>query len=184
MSETPRQPVLDPEFWRGRVEKMRSRKDDPYIAVYDIDSRTWKAINNHTRVILARHLQPGDRILDAGCGVGTLCTLLPDGVVYAGIDLSPDFVEVARGQYPMREFFVGTFEGLAASGRRFDWVVCRAVRGMVITECGQEVWDQFRGQLLSVCDRMLLFDYGNLPYHEVLTPDGRVEPFEVQSKGG
>jgi SAM-dependent methyltransferase len=40
--------------------------------------------------------QPGDRILDLGCGPGQLVALLPNGVSYLGIDISADYVARAR----------------------------------------------------------------------------------------
>ena len=43
--------------------------------------------------------QPGERILDLGCGDGTLTTLLVEaGARVVGVDASPEFVEAARAR--------------------------------------------------------------------------------------
>jgi 2-polyprenyl-3-methyl-5-hydroxy-6-metoxy-1,4-benzoquinol methylase len=42
--------------------------------------------------------QPGERILDAGCGVGDMREYLPD-VDYTGIDFNPDYIEGAKRRY-------------------------------------------------------------------------------------
>jgi SAM-dependent methyltransferase len=59
-----------------------------------------------------RHLdiRPGQRVLDLGCGTGTILQYLPD-VDYTGIDLSEEYIRKARSRYPGR----GTFHC-----RRFD----------------------------------------------------------------
>lgn len=41
-------------------------------------------------------LQPGDSLLDIGCGQGVLSHHLPDGVAYTGIDLSPSLIKEAK----------------------------------------------------------------------------------------
>ena len=47
--------------------------------------------------LLGPPLQPGDVVLDLACGDGGLAeALLPYGVRYVGVDLSPDMVEAAR----------------------------------------------------------------------------------------
>jgi len=35
------------------------------------------------------HIPPGARVLDGGCGSGRLCTLLPQGCCYVGVDMAP-----------------------------------------------------------------------------------------------
>ena len=49
--------------------------------------------------------QPGDRILDIGCGTGSILDHLPAGIEYVGYDLNPRYIELARRQHGQR----GTF---------------------------------------------------------------------------
>ena len=42
------------------------------------------------------HLEPGDVVVDVGCGTGSIIEHLPRGIRYFGFDLSPAYVESAR----------------------------------------------------------------------------------------
>lgn len=48
--------------------------------------------------------EPGDRVLDIGCGTAALLPLMPD-VVYVGFDLSRDYIERARKTHGARGEF-------------------------------------------------------------------------------
>lgn len=48
--------------------------------------------------------QPGDRVLDCGCGPGEFCAFLPD-VEYVGIDVDERYVTEARRRYGERASF-------------------------------------------------------------------------------
>ena len=41
----------------------------------------------------------GKSVLDIGCGFGDLLKYLPHDITYKGVDLMPDFVEVARSRF-------------------------------------------------------------------------------------
>ncbi len=52
--------------------------------------------------------QPGERILDLGCGTGHLTAqLAQSGATVIGLDYSPQMIEVARQTYPQLEFVLG-----------------------------------------------------------------------------
>jgi 2-polyprenyl-3-methyl-5-hydroxy-6-metoxy-1,4-benzoquinol methylase len=48
---------------------------------------------------------PGARILDAGCGPGTIIESLPENVEYVGYDLNPKYIDSAREKYGERGRF-------------------------------------------------------------------------------
>lgn len=71
-------------------------------------------------------------LLDFGCGAAHLYEYLQahgwDGIDYAGLDLSPQFVELARRKFPARMFY--QLDVLAADAPRlpqFDYVVLNGV---------------------------------------------------------
>jgi SAM-dependent methyltransferase len=73
-------------------------------------------------------LEPGMRVLDVGCGPGRHSLALSErGMVVTGVDLSPDFVDLARAAAADRglgaEFLVQDVRGLAFDAE-FDAVLC------------------------------------------------------------
>ena len=49
--------------------------------------------------------QPGDRVLDLGCGTGAMLTCLPN-VEYVGIDMSPAYIAAGRRRHGVRGRFL------------------------------------------------------------------------------
>lgn len=73
--------------------------------------------------------QPGERVLDFGCGPGTIFPYLGEVASYTGIDLNGDHIETAKAQYGDKAIFhCGSLETLEkdVSGP-FDLAVCVGV---------------------------------------------------------
>ncbi len=68
------------------------------------------------------------RILDLGCGDGSLITFLPPHQSYTGVD-RPETVQMLRGMYPLHDFFAANLEeGFTVPPRyTFNTVVLSAV---------------------------------------------------------
>lgn len=61
--------------------------------------------------------QPGQKVVDIGCGPGNTAHLLPDGVQYVGFDVSEHYIEHAREVFandPNKSFIVGVAEDFVA----------------------------------------------------------------------
>jgi SAM-dependent methyltransferase len=73
--------------------------------------------------------QPGERILDIGCGPGEIMPYLPAGVEYVGYDISPDYIAFAKERFPGRgEFYAAPFqESELARHQPFDTAIVIAV---------------------------------------------------------
>jgi len=81
----------------------------------------------HASVAEAMNVQPGERVLDLGCGTGGVAELIArPGVTVAGIDLAPGLIEIARARAAERglsiDYSVGDCENLDAGDASFDAV--------------------------------------------------------------
>ena len=71
--------------------------------------------------------KPGERILDLGCGTGTLThEIAQTGATVIGIDSSPEMIGEARRNYPKLEFRLADARSFR-SAERFDAVFSNAV---------------------------------------------------------
>lgn len=77
------------------------------------------------RRLVAKHVAPGSRILDAGCGTGLNLRNLPKGSV--GIDINPRNVAILRARLPDHEIVLGDIEEMPFADASFDAVVCTEV---------------------------------------------------------
>ncbi len=92
----------------------------------DVDEQHWWARGRRQiiRAELDQLALPSDaRILDAGCGSGRTLEELVDYGTAAGVELSPDAAEVARGR-GCGEVHVGRLEELPWPSDSFDLITC------------------------------------------------------------
>lgn len=73
----------------------------------------------HAAVAEAMNVQPGERVLDLGCGTGGVAEIVArPGVTAVGIDLAPGLIDIARARAAERglsiEYAVGDCENLEA----------------------------------------------------------------------
>ena len=79
---------------------------------------------------VAEFLRPwqGARLLDIGCGTGSLLDDLTPGVAYVGFDMNPAYIAAARRRYGDRgRFFCAAVGEDPAAGEAFDFVVARSL---------------------------------------------------------
>ena len=99
-------------------------------ATYD---QRWASYVQRSAAETLRRLEPraAERVLDVGCGTGTLLALLGDrqpGVEACGVDLSPEMLNVAAGKVPAHvRLLVGNAESLPFADGSFDAVVSSSV---------------------------------------------------------
>jgi SAM-dependent methyltransferase len=82
-------------------------------------------------VYVQKHIraQSGDRILDIGCGPGSILDVLPENCAYTGFDISRSYIDSANKHYGNRaSFFVsGVEESLVGALPDHDLVVATGV---------------------------------------------------------
>jgi ubiquinone/menaquinone biosynthesis C-methylase UbiE len=155
--------IFDPLYWRRRLAASREIHQSVFRCTYD----RWWRIEQQQQRVLAKHIQPGDCILDAGCGYGRLLDLLPANWKgeYLGIDLSPDMIREATVRYgdrPRCFFAVGDLRELPTGAGPFDWAILVSVRPMVIRNAGAEAWADMERELQRVSRRRLYLEYDEI----------------------
>ena len=76
------------------------------------------------RVSKLRPYKAGDRAVDIGCGTGVITSaVVALGLDASGVDVVPEFVEVARERVPDATFAAGPAEKLPFADEQFDYVI-------------------------------------------------------------
>lgn len=104
----------------------------------------------------------GCSVLDVGCGFGDLYGYLCRNgidVDYTGIDLCPDFIDIARKRHPEANFIVADFEEAIISDR-FDWAFESGVFNYRVSDHETWVWNMVR-KMYRVATRGIAFDFLN-----------------------
>lgn len=163
--------ISDPLYWQGRL--MATPSHSPHHAIYKCPLKEWTEIEVKHRSILARHVRAGHSVLDVGCGWGRLLTLLSpewirEGSRYLGVDLSPDFIDMARRNHPPTsamppvDFVRGdvrtAFKNLNPIVR-FDWAVIISFRPMIKRHLGDEQWDLMEAEIRRLAQKLLYLEY-------------------------
>lgn len=89
-----------------------------------MDEEHWKDSEGDTAEICNLYLNPGDRVLDVGCGTGRMLSYF-SGVEKYGIDISIDMAEMSRKKGI--EACMGNVEDLPYKDASMDLVICTDV---------------------------------------------------------
>lgn len=181
MSKSP-EDIYNPDYWKKRLQK--APLDELHRAVFITDKANWLNIAHKHKRILERLVLPNESVLDIGCGWGRLLNLLPKSWIgqYVGVDLSPDFIGMARQQYPDRTFWEGPAEVVLPQIQdqiypaKFDWTVLVSVRPMIQRNCGGQVWDEIEVEIRKVTRRILYLEYDSHDEGEIVIIDPTLQP--------
>lgn len=150
-----KEPVTNPEFWANRLKTASQLRHSVFLC-NDFD---WEEINIHHYHMLTKHINvKNDKVLEAGCGYGRWSPLFKN---YTGVDISPDFINLAKEQYPMHadNFMCMDLKKLPFEDKTFDWCFTVSTKAMIIREINQETWNVIEKELIRVSKKVLILEY-------------------------
>jgi SAM-dependent methyltransferase len=160
--------IFTPEYWRDRLERaLRSGRNCLHHSIYVCPVDRWFRLENKHRAILNRVIHPKASVIDCGCSYGRILGLLTPQweSKYLGVDLSPDFIELANRLYSNRpkdaqQFILGDLRDLHDQQyKEFDWAIISSVRLQVKREAGSEEWWKIEREIRRVAKRLLYLEY-------------------------
>ncbi len=132
------------------------------------NSLGWRPSSQAVRfeeVLAAFGDQPPESLLDIGCGFGDLLTFLRNAGwsgAYLGIDLTPEFIEIARERHkldPNTSFMIGNVLTQELPVKTFDWCVsiglCNYQRG----GRAMDFIEALTARCVSIACRTVLIDF-------------------------
>jgi len=121
---------------------LRSILSTPFV--YDSFQKL-AGVKRSRTILVQQHIRPlpGHRILDIGCGTGTLLSYLPEQIEYIGFDGSKEYIDSATAMFGHRATFVNKLLNQASieEYREFDRVLAT---GLLHHLDDNEVIDLFR----------------------------------------
>lgn len=137
-----------PAYWASQLAK--AQEDNSWL--FGIRAEDLALVLRRTETMLRQY--PGDRILDAGCGVGGLLTSLYSaglsGIQYTGVDYCPEMVQFARRAWRRHRFEVADIRDLPFPDGCFDVAFCRGVEGSVRTLLSNQDWRRMEMEMKRV----------------------------------
>ncbi len=111
-------------------------------------------------------VEPGDSLLDVGCGFGDLRSWLLGQdieVEYTGLDLSPDLIEKAKAIHAKGEFIAGDIFDLDAKPQSFDWVLLSGALNWQLDD-GGDYARRVIARMYKLCRKGVAFNMLNTNY--------------------
>lgn len=99
-------------------------------------------------------------VLDVGCGFGDFYRFLTGRGVkvdYTGIDLNPNFIEIARKAHPDANFIVADFEEDGVKGD-YEWAFESGIFNLRISDNAKFIRNTLR-RMYSVCNKGFAADF-------------------------
>jgi ubiquinone/menaquinone biosynthesis C-methylase UbiE len=94
-----------------------------FATVYDLVMGTRVNEAKYLRNLIKKHAPNAKKLLELGCGSGSLIEVLQKSYSCIGIDLSSEMVKVARKKVPRSQFIVGDITSFDID-EKFDVIVC------------------------------------------------------------
>ncbi len=149
-------PVFEVDFWKKRLRKAQTYgilRDS--VAVFP--RLTWQT-HEMSMKYAAQNVKSGEKVLDFGCGYGRNAFLFPKED-YVGVDIVPEFIEIAKNENPGYSFMVGDIRKLPFKDKEFDWAIGVSMKQMIRGNYGEEVWNDIEKELRRVAKKLMIVEY-------------------------
>ena len=155
------EPIFVPSYWERRLAAGIDR-ERIHTAVWEIPLDAWKEMHEQHTAFISRHVLPTESVLDAACGWGRLISVMPTWWRgrYAGVDITPLMVQMAKLNYPDIDFRVIDLRAPLPAEESYDWAICVGLRDMVLQNAGGEAWDTIERHLQRACKKIMCLEIG------------------------
>lgn len=165
-------PIFDIAFWQERLAA--SKKGGRLVDSIGLGFN-FELIDSIHRRIVAKEIRGYEKVLDVGCGYGRVASWFSESQ-YAGVDFVPEFIQLAKESYPLRLFILADIRHLPLPDRSFDWGILISMKVMIQREIPEE-WPVVEKELLRVCKKLLILEYG-------ASRDEEIRKYEIISHKG
>jgi len=120
---------MEPEKAQRLIEETKNFYESVANHFSETRSFNWQEL----KPLIDKYVEPGDRVLDLGCGNGRLLEWLKDKKIeYVGIDNCQALIKIAQNRYEKlaglkHQFLIGDVLSLPFSGDSFDIAISLAV---------------------------------------------------------
>lgn len=95
-----------------------------YNAIAQHFSHTRKFQWHTVQWLIEQYIQPGQTVLDLGCGNGRVADLINEiKAQYVGLDISEELIKIARELRPQNQFYVGSMHQIPFEDNSFDHIL-------------------------------------------------------------
>ena len=132
----------------------------------DIKSLGWKdrdKMDKRFQVLQEIGIRYEDSVLDVGCGFGDFCEMLRPNVNYVsdydytGIDIVPEFIEIAKNTYHFFEDFKFKQATIFDIHKKYDWIVESGIFNY--KSCTMEYIRKTIDKAFKLCKKGIAFNF-------------------------
>lgn len=106
------------------AQQLMTQVANDYNAIAQHFSHTRKFQWHTVQWLIEQYIQPGQRVLDLGCGNGRVADLVNEiKGQYVGLDISEELITIARSLRPGNEFHVGSMHQMPFADNSFDHIL-------------------------------------------------------------
>ncbi|MBS3912919.1 MAG: class I SAM-dependent methyltransferase [Bacteroidetes bacterium] len=120
----------------------------------------WERRELRFSIIREIGIQPGDSVLDVGCGYGDFYDYLNrQGIQtnYTGFDINPDFVSIAKERYPEASFELKDINNETYD--KYDWIISSSCFNLALkSQDNYEFIDEILKSAYSHCNKGVAID--------------------------